>query len=434
MYSEEYVYDAGYQQIQGIKDPENDITTVDYINGKVSGVTDPEAELHSYQYNTGVTEITTNREKTVAFEYNAAGSIIQKTDPLGYSINYEYDSNYNVTRMYYVNKINGVDTIINHYYNKVSLILFFYYRRELPIYALLNFITTHPSIRQLALQSRYSASLLYTTDHNNVKRQEHILDPGGSIVASKRFDGAYENMYFFYNYDIRGSVTNIIKPDGTRVKGYEYDEFGNTKEVGESQFKNDVKFTGAVHDTSTGLYYMNARFYNPSSGRFLSQDSYSGNPQDPWTQHLYAYCGNNPINMIDPTGHFAIPLIFIAIPILIGALTLLTYSTTPDGQKNLDNLWRKTTEVARNVSNGFESIYDKAEAKVSNVVQSEKAKVKSTATAIKSKVNTKVKSIEKKLSSDYTVYKLVNPDTEIPEYVGRTKSPREREMTHKRDP
>ncbi|MDD4680223.1 MAG: putative toxin [Clostridia bacterium] len=159
------------------------------------------------------------------------------------------------------------------------------------------------------------ANLLYTTDHNNAKGQEHILDPGGFIVASKRFDGAYENMYFFYNYDIRGSVTNIIKPDGTRVKGYEYDEFGNTKEVGESQFKNDVKFTGAVHDTSTGLYYMNARFYNPNSGRFLSQDSYSGNPQDPWTQHLYAYCGNNPVNMIDPTGHFSQKIVNLIKPV-----------------------------------------------------------------------------------------------------------------------
>ena len=39
------------------------------------------------------------------------------------------------------------------------------------------------------------------------------------------------------------------------------------------------------------------------TGRFLTQDSYTGNPYDPWTQHLYAYCGNNPVNMVDPTGH-----------------------------------------------------------------------------------------------------------------------------------
>ena len=49
---------------------------------------------------------------------------------------------------------------------------------------------------------------------------------------------------------------------------------------------------------------MNARYYEPETGRFLSQDSYTGNAYDPWTQHLYSYCGNNPTNMIDPTGHF----------------------------------------------------------------------------------------------------------------------------------
>jgi len=47
---------------------------------------------------------------------------------------------------------------------------------------------------------------------------------------------------------------------------------------------------------------MNARFYDPATGRFISRDSYTGNPYDPWTQHLYVYCGNNPTNMVDPTG------------------------------------------------------------------------------------------------------------------------------------
>jgi hypothetical protein len=48
---------------------------------------------------------------------------------------------------------------------------------------------------------------------------------------------------------------------------------------------------------------MNARYYNPKTGRFLSQDTYSGNVYEPWTQHLYSYCGNNPTNFVDPTGH-----------------------------------------------------------------------------------------------------------------------------------
>ena len=145
--------------------------------------------------------------------------------------------------------------------------------------------------------------ILYTTDGNNVKVNENILDLDGVIIASKRFDGIYKNMYFTYNYDIRGSVTNIINPEGTVVKGYDYDEFGGTREKGDTAFKNDTKFTGAVHDSSSNLYLMGSRFYNPDTGRFLTQDTYSGSPYEPWTSHLYSYCDGNPTSMTDPTGH-----------------------------------------------------------------------------------------------------------------------------------
>ncbi len=160
----------------------------------------------------------------------------------------------------------------------------------------------------------YSGSaLIYTKSGSGRMMTENILDLSGNIIASTRFDddgdentpNQWEGKYFFYHYDIRGSVTAIVDPDGNSVKAYAYDEFGNLSESGEATFDNEVTFTGSIKDTSTGLQYMNARYYEPTTGRFITQDSYTGNPYDPWTQHLYSYCGNNAVNMIDPTGHKA---------------------------------------------------------------------------------------------------------------------------------
>jgi RHS repeat-associated protein len=167
------------------------------------------------------------------------------------------------------------------------------------------------------------SAVLYTTNNSNELMTENILDPSGQIIASKRYDDDYDpgttyelaNMYFFSHYDIRGSVTSIVRPDGTLIEGYTYDEFGNKKTTEYDEngnpvlnpnnevFKNEVTFTGSITDMSTGLQYMNARYYDSTNGRFLSQDTYSGSPYEPWTQHLYSYCGNNPTNFVDPTGH-----------------------------------------------------------------------------------------------------------------------------------
>ncbi len=116
---------------------------------------------------------------------------------------------------------------------------------------------------------------------------------------------SYENSFqlLFYHYDKRGSTTAVIEPDGDLIEGYEYDEFGNLTLTENNGFLNETTFTGSITDTSTGLQYMNARFYDPQTARFISQDTYTGNAYDPWTQHLYAYTGNNPTNFVDPTGH-----------------------------------------------------------------------------------------------------------------------------------
>ena len=63
---------------------------------------------------------------------------------------------------------------------------------------------------------------------------------------------------------------------------------------------------GYYYDGKTGLYYMNARYYDPANGRFISQDTYRGGVDNTDQWHLYVYCANNPINYVDPSGHFSI--------------------------------------------------------------------------------------------------------------------------------
>ena len=132
--------------------------------------------------------------------------------------------------------------------------------------------------------------------------------------------------------------------DGKLVKGYEYDEYGNTTDGGEESFINEVTFTGSVRDLGSGLQYMNARYYDPATGRFVSQDTYTGTPYAPWTQHLYSYCGNNPVNMVDPTGHMPIK----PIAVCDGGTTRVV--PEPSGSEENVSWWNKAVNWVSNAA------------------------------------------------------------------------------------
>ena len=66
-------------------------------------------------------------------------------------------------------------------------------------------------------------------------------------------------------------------------------------------------FTGHRHNNTgtnnLGLIYMNARYYMPEIGRFISPDTIVPDPANPQSYNRYAYVRNNPMNFTDPTGH-----------------------------------------------------------------------------------------------------------------------------------
>ena len=142
----------------------------------------------------------------------------------------------------------------------------------------------------------------YTTDAYGNQNSQNLIGTEGNVLATERFKGD-DTQYYLYNKDIQGSTTSLVKEDGSVDATYQYTDFGETIIHGDDQAKNEVCYTGGIYDQSTGLYYLNARYYDPEDGRFMTEDSYRGEIMNPETGHLYVYCANNPVNYVDPSGH-----------------------------------------------------------------------------------------------------------------------------------
>jgi RHS repeat-associated protein len=101
----------------------------------------------------------------------------------------------------------------------------------------------------------------------------------------------------FYQADGLGSITSLSTTTGTVSDSFVYDSFGNvTSSTG--TFAQPFRYTGREWDAETGLYYYRARYFDPSAGRFLSEDPirFQGGA------NFYRYTQNSPLNWIDPSG------------------------------------------------------------------------------------------------------------------------------------
>ena len=166
----------------------------------------------------------------------------------------------------------------------------------------------------------------YTTDGENSQTSQNLIGTDGNILATQKYGSDHPD-YLLYHKDIQGSSTSLVKEDGSADATYRYTDFGETTINGDNKAENEVCYTGGIYDQSTGLYYLNARYYNPEDARFLIEDTYRGENDKPDTQHLYVYCANNPINHVDPSGHYAVALYTLVKVVAGGVVFYVSYST-----------------------------------------------------------------------------------------------------------
>ena len=151
----------------------------------------------------------------------------------------------------------------------------------------------------------------YDSDGRLIKQSNGIefINDGKNIIGIE-----YGANRFFYRRDLLGNVIALLDISGNIVVKYTYDAWGNHKVLNASGVENTsvyfigninpIRYRGYYYDVETGLYYLQSRYYDPQTGRFINIDDISYlDPENINGLNLFAYCLNNPINYVDPMGN-----------------------------------------------------------------------------------------------------------------------------------
>ena len=159
----------------------------------------------------------------------------------------------------------------------------------------------------------------------------------------------------YYLTDGSGSTRALTNELGKVTDTYIYDAFGNlTNQTGSTY--NPYLYNQEQYDQNTGLYYLRARYLNPATGRFITQDSYGGNTYDPASLHRYNYANGNPVIGTDPTGYNTYTELLTSISIQGTFVRSLTFGVINTGRivvaKLLTNQSITPMDVIENFAKG----------------------------------------------------------------------------------
>ena len=128
---------------------------------------------------------------------------------------------------------------------------------------------------------------------------------------------------FFFEKNLQGDIVAVYNSAGTKVASYSYINAWGNHSVKYSnggastgvQY-NPFRYRGYYYDTDLGMYYLQSRYYDPNTCRFINADGYVSTGQGLTGYNMFAYCGNNPVNRIDLTGeawwHWALGAVVVA--------------------------------------------------------------------------------------------------------------------------
>jgi len=256
---------------------------------------------YSYTYDNNGNIIQANENGQVSnYEYDALNRLTKTVRPNGDQVTYTYDSRGN--RIQSTGDANITTFIQGSFtYNNWDQMKSFNSGNNIYNY----------EYDPEGLRTKKTSSGGTTRYHYNNDGQVIAETDAGNVVEAQTIWGdkalarIIGGQYYYYVYNGHGDVVLIIDENGNVKNAYTYDEWGNITNQQE-QVSNPLKYAGEYYDNESGLYYLRARYYDPTIGRFISKDSVEGNITNPLSLNLYTYVENNPLAYIDPSGHWSV--------------------------------------------------------------------------------------------------------------------------------
>ena len=347
---------------KGIKDNKDYKVKYTYADGKGTNSTsktvsnlyntfnDKEVATYSYSYdeNGNITQIRLGKDIINKYIYDDKNQLKQEYDYLhNYYINYSLDGNGNIHsvdtqaldrdglptgsprgNVYYYDdkqwcdKLTGVNGVGNITYDEIGNPLNY---RDGMSFTWRNgrWLSTTTLNDGTKVTYRYNANGMRTQKKVGSKVTDYYYDSNNNLIAEKTDNAtlffyydtenspvalSYNGKMFYYVKNLQGDIVKILDEDGQEKASYVYNAWGNILSQSNDELAsiNPLRYRGYVYDEDTTMYYLQTRYYDPTTGRFINADdtAFISSSGTAIGDNIYTYCENNPVNNVDYTGQW----------------------------------------------------------------------------------------------------------------------------------